>query len=317
MIGALRLSCWLLWLAGLLFLGAPAVGQAVVGYAHVSGKVYRLELGPGNDEITWQVAANTELGGVTGAFARNFDGRLFGTSSWWPNDHRLYLIEPSTGVVEFVGPLQSALWVDLAFGHQQRLWMVAGGGLFEVDTSDATTTPVALDRDDLLAVGSYAGTLLGIAGEGLVETYSLIEIDPDSGTSQTLSELEGYSQLGCYGEFPTSMAFDDAGALWVVVAELHGTCIIPYVATGYHYYPDPLSGTPGPRRHLVPGAPSLMPGLAVQGGLATVEIPTLSSTGAIMLAVLILIAGLSKLRRPRLGRSPAAAASGVAAVRPG
>lgn len=301
MIGVPGLEKQLPWLAGLILLCAPATGQTV-GYAHAEGTVYRLDLDPGGGDVVWQVASETDLGGRTGAFARSADGRLFGTSSWWPNDNRLYLIEPATGDVDFVGPIVSGLWVDLAFDNQERLWMALDGDLHLVDASDATATLVTLDRDDLLAVSSHAGMLFGIAGEGFLESFQLIEIDPDSGTSQIVAELSGYTQLGCYNESPTSMAFDVDGGLWVVVAEWHGTCIIPFPSTGYQYYSDPPSGIPGPRRHLAPGAPDTMPGLAVLGGPVVVDIPTLSPVGAAGLAALAVVAGLTMLRRQRRPR---------------
>ncbi len=296
----LRLFTRLPWLAGLLLLCAPAAGQTV-GYAHAGGTVYRLDLDPGSGDVAWQVASETDLGGITGALVEGPDGRLFGANSWWPNDPRLYILEPSTGDVEFVGPVASGIWTDLAFDDQERLWMAQGGGLHRVDTSDATTTPVALDRDDLLAVGYHPGfgTLFGVAGEGWLESFSLIEIDPDAGTSQTVAELPGYTQTGCYGEYPTSMAFDTAGGLWVVVAQWSGLCILPFVTTGHQYFPHPLSGMPGQPRHLAPGAPDLLPGLAVLGGPAIVDIPTLGPAGAASLALLLLITGLVALRRAR------------------
>ncbi len=298
MIRTSGLSTGLSCLIGLMFLGAPAAGQTV-GYAHASEVLYRLQLNPGGGDIAWQVAADTDLGGRTGAFALSADGRLFGTSSWWPNDDRLYVMEPSTGDVEFVGPVASGLWADLAFDDLERLWMVVGGELYQLDTSDATATPVALGRDDLLAVGHHAGTLYGIAGEDFLDSFSLIEIDPDAGTSETVVDLQGYHQDACYNEYPTSMAFDDAGGLWVVIAELHGTCILPFITTGHQYYPDPLSGISGPRRHLAPDTPRLIPGLAVSGEPAAVEIPTVSPAGAALLAALVLIAGVALLRRSR------------------
>ena len=285
----------LLWLAGLALLCAPAAGQTV-GYAHREGEVFRLDLDSGGGDIAWQVASATDLGGTTGAFARGADGRLFGTSSWSPNDDRLYILEPSTGDVEFVGPVGGAIWVDLAFDDQERLWMALDGGLHQVDTSDATTTPVALDSEYLYAVGFRAGTLFGIAGDGTPESFQLLEIDPDSGTSQLVAELPGYEQLGCYNEWPTGMAFDADGGLWVVVAEWNGTCIIPIPTIGYQYYADPLSGMHGPRRRLAGGAPGLMPGLAVVGGAAVVDIPTLSPAGAAGMVALVLIVGLTTLR---------------------
>ncbi len=288
----------LLWLAGLILLCAPASGQTI-GYAHRSEEIYRLDLDPGGGDVAWQVVSETDLGGLTGALARSSDGRLFGASSWWPNDDRLYILEPSTGDVEFVGPISGATWVDLAFDDQDRLWMVGNGELYRVDTSDATTTPVAVDGEYLLAVASHAGALYGIAGEDALESYRLIEIDPDSGASQLVAELAGYAQLDCSNEWPTGMAFDAAGGLWVVVVEWQGTCILPFPTIGYQYYADPWSGSPGPRRHLAGGAPGLMPGLAVLGGPAVVDIPTLSPAGAVGLAALVLIAGLTTLRRRR------------------
>ncbi len=285
------------WLVGFILLSTPALGQTV-GYAHRSGEVYRLDLDPGGGDIAWQVISETDLEGLTGAFARSSDGRLFGASSWWPNDDRLYILEPSTGDVEFVGPLgDGAIWVDLAFDDQDRLWMVDNGELHQVDTSDATTTPVAIDDEYLLAVGFHAGTLYALAGEDVTETFRLVEIDPDSGTSQLVAELAGYAQLGCSNEWPTGMTFDAAGGLWVVVVEWQGTCILPFPTIGYQYYADPWSGSPGPRQHLAGGAPGLMPGLAVLGGPAVVDIPTLSPAGAVGLAALLSIAGLRMVRR--------------------
>lgn len=287
-----RLFC----LAGLALLCAPAAGQTV-GYAHREGEVYRLDLDPGGGDIAWQVVSATDLGGITGALARGADGRLFGTSSWWPDDDRLYILEPSTGDVEFVGPVGGAVWVDLTFDDQERLWMALGGELHQVDTTDATTTPIALDSEYLLAVGFHAGMLFGLAGDGTPESFQLLEIDPDSGTSQLVAELPGYVQTGCYNEWPTGMDFDADGGLWVVVVEWQGTCIIPFPSIGYQYYADPFNGIHGPRRHLAGGAPGLMPGLAVVGGPAVVDIPTLSPAGAAGMVVLVLIAGLTTLRR--------------------
>ncbi len=296
----LLLSTRLAWLVGLVLVCGPVAG-GTIGYGHRSGQVYRLDLDSGTGDLSWQVESETELGGISGSLAGSADGRLFGTSSWWPNDDSLFVIEPSTGSFEFVGPIAGGMWADLTFDDQQRLWMVSGAELYLVDTSTAMTTPVPIDPADLLAIGFHAGRLFGIAGEGF-ESFRLVEIDPDLGVSHTLVEMHDFIQLPCSAEQPTGMAFDDAGGLWVVVAEWIGTCILPTVATSYLYLPNPLSGNLGTRRRLAPGAPIFMPSLEVVGGPVTVEIPTLSAAGLALLVVLVVIAGLSRIARLRRRR---------------
>lgn len=276
----------------------PSLVAAPLGWTHHDGRILELALGSDDAEISWRVVTETPLEGTLGSLAIGPDGLLWGASHDWPNPDRLVTIDPDGGEVTVLGELDTALWTDLDFGPDGRLWLVRGGELFEVGP-DASTTPRPVGVSDLAAVAAFEGVLFGIGGDWS-SGFRFLEIDPDAGSTVDLASLGGFELTGCFADEPASMSFDRDGGLWVAVTEIQGLCILPFFDTAWMRYPDPFEGTPEARRVLTAGGPTFAPSLAIAPSpLVAVEIPTLGGSGLVALGVAVLLLGGRVLRRRR------------------
>lgn len=271
---------------------SASVSAQPIGFAHFDNNVYRIGF-VGSGDLPW-LAIPSATDGTTLATAFSPDDALFAIHSFGVD--QLATIDPSTGVFDFIGPVVPPSGNDLTFGDDGRLWMVADGSLYLVDTDDATTSVVPLVDPRLLAIAFHQGTLYGVRGLVFApSTFEFISIEPDLATYSVLSELDGYLYSDCYSENPWAMDFDRQGGLWVVAAEYLGSCITPMPSTSYFYYADPLDGTPGPKRHRAAGSPAYLPGLAIRDTDFLVEVPTLEVWGLGVLGCLLALGAWRRL----------------------
>ena len=225
------------------------------------------------------------------SLARSPSGELFavGKSPGIPElPWQLWTLDPATGAATLrgtVGPFTLALG-DLTIDAAGGLWLALDGDLHTVDPASGEATPVGAPGGSLEALAARGGELYGIEETGLIgDRWRLVSVDETSGLTTPIALLPGLQDQDVL-----KMDFDAAGRLWILAVDISGI-------------PEPPPATVF--RLIDLGLGELEPvfdlggsyeGWAISGLRAPIEIPVLDRHGLLLLAGLLLAAGLYGLR---------------------
>lgn len=257
----------------------------------------------------WNLATGEFVDTAVGAvaitgLAMSPAGELFGVSLEFTDtaaglEQRLWLakVNLETQALELRGPLEPAAdfveEVGLAFDATGRLWLgTPEGRLYQVDPATGAATLRADLEFPVYGLAGCGRTLYGLSdGEGPTEAR-LLRIDPDAGTAVPLA-LAG-PEVGHHRS--GGLDFSPEGRLWGI---LHIRSAIPAPFLDFIVEFDPSSGAVlwWNQYHELGRSLAIAPPPPVCPGRGVTEVPTLGEWGLVLLAGLLGVGAVWRLRR--------------------
>ncbi len=300
-----RSSISLLWQVGLWGLGivvvaVPARPQTAFTLDPSPGPqipqvLLAWDLESGEVDTVGPLALGADLNGL--AFSR--EGGLFGGDRV---NHQLGTLNTETGASVVVGPFGLELRpTDMTFDACGRLWAVGfegeadeNVGLYRIDPASGEATAINPDLTEFVGIAAIGESLFAATPwflPGTPTRSSLFELDPATGVLTFLVELEP-EQVIFTGP---RLDFDASGQLWAMhlppdlpnaipaasridrqsgTVETSSLCLIPSTCVGF----------------------AIAPPVGECTSIPPVEVPAVSPSGLVLLALALLAAALGMLR---------------------
>lgn len=185
--------------------------------------------------------------------------------------------------------------VGLAFDSVGRLWLVdEGGRLYQVDPGTAAVSEAANFGRPVHGLAGCGSTLFGLTRpSGQSQPVQLVRIEPDNGPFEVFGPGHSEVWMGDGG----GLDFDTDGRLWGV---LHNTSGIPSPVLDFTVEFDPATGGVLRFNHVgeLGRGLAIGPPPAVCPGRGVTEVPALGFPGLVVLAGLLAIGAVWRLKTP-------------------
>lgn len=278
--------------------GAQAVGYGQFGNSF-SSNLRTLELLTTSTEVFPRALFDLGVTGVE-ALALGTNGILYAAVHDDGGPEMLWTVDPSAFTAAPIGSLglPSVDGSDLAVDGGGGLWLVTGGVLYSVDTDTGLALPVSGAVTELATIAFLGDTLFGVEGNP-IDGWTLVEIDPATAVLTPLTPIPGIEEAIIFTVALmelSGMDFDDDGGLWISAWYQGG--ILPVYLSELYYLADPFDGEVTYHARIEGGDSLLWLALAVAGSPTTViEVPALGSFGLVILALSLLTAAITSVRR--------------------
>lgn len=288
------LQVWLVSLVALVS-ALPAHGQ-FTGFSASGSEIVEVLLSSDDGEVPF--GRRWTIDGYASILAVEYQSpdRFFVVAAAPVSANHLLVFEAETGEVFLLDSFGVGSNIETALDGSGDLWLTIDGELYRYDPMVGSLIFQSnLATEPIRGLAWWQGQLFALTETLSGEAYSLVGLDPSSGSIVDSVELNGLPQSGIFYEV-NSLDFDDEGGLWV---GLTATSIAdpPFIQGQAAYFADPQPGNE-PLFHYfgIEGGWGFTP-LAVTGRQAVVVVPNLSAPGLIGLAMLLATSALWALRR--------------------